>query len=81
LIFGLISLPATYRTYEHFPGLYGKTWSDQVSGHLIVVNKVAVLRSDATLARLPEFKVYANYQPSAKHNPVPVLSALILYAE
>lgn len=63
-----------YRTNEHFPGLYGKTWTDQVNGHRIVVNKVAVLKNDATLSRLPEFKVYANYNPSVKRNPAPTVS-------
>lgn len=63
-----------YQTNEHFPGLYGKTWSDQVNGHLIVVNKVAVLKNGATLTRLPEFKVYANYKPSVQRNPAPTVS-------
>jgi outer membrane protein OmpA-like peptidoglycan-associated protein len=60
----------TYRTSEHLPGLYGKTWTDQVNGHQIVVNKVAVLADDGSLANLPEFKVYANYDPRKNPNPV-----------
>lgn len=61
----------TYRTSEHLPGLYGKTWTDQVNGHQIVLNKVAVLAGDGALASLPEFKVYANYQPGKNANPQP----------
>lgn len=63
-----------YRTSEHVPGLYGKTWTDQVNGHQIVMNKVAVLASDGSLANLPEFKIYANYDPAKNRNPTPDLS-------
>lgn len=63
-----------YRTSEHVPGLYGKTWTDQVNGHQIVMNKVAVLASDGSLANLPEFKIYTNYDPAKNPNPVPQLS-------
>ena len=58
-----------YRTSEHLPGLYGKTWTGQVNGHQIVVNKVAVLAGDGALANLPEFKVYADYDPRKNANP------------
>lgn len=64
----------TYRTSEHLPGLYGKTWTDRVNGHQIVLNKVAVLAGDGSLASPPEFKVYANYQPGKNANPAPDLS-------
>ncbi|AWL04393.1 OmpA family protein [Massilia oculi] len=62
---------ATYRANEHVPGLYGKTWTERVNGHQIVINKVAVLASEATLAQVPEFKVYANYDPAKNRNPTP----------
>lgn len=62
-----------FDTSEHLPGLYGKTWTDKVNGHQIVVNKIAVLRNDAAIAQLPEFKVYANYKPEISRNPAPDL--------
>lgn len=64
-----------YDTSEHLPGLYGKTWTDKVNGHQIIVNKVSVLRNDAAVARPPEFKVYANYNPSVNRNPSPDISS------
>lgn len=63
-----------YRTSEHIPGLYGKTWTDQVNGHQIVINKVAVLAGDGALASLPEFKVYRNYNPAKKNGATPEVS-------
>ena len=65
----------TYKTSEHLPGLYGKTWADMVNGHLIVLNRVAVLSSDGAAANLPEFKVYTSYNPSAGARAVPALAA------
>ena len=65
---------ATYRANEHVPGLYGKTWTERVNGHQVVINKVAVLASEATLAQVPEFKVYANYDPARNRNPAPDVS-------
>ncbi|OON59237.1 hypothetical protein B0920_22830 [Massilia sp. KIM] len=62
---------ATYRVAEHVPGLYGKSWTERVNGHQIVINKVAVLASEASLAQMPEMKVYANYDPSVNRNPSP----------
>jgi len=64
----------TYRVNEHVPGLYGKTWTERVNGHQIVINKVAVLASEATLAQTPELKVYANYDPARNRNPAPSVS-------
>jgi outer membrane protein OmpA-like peptidoglycan-associated protein len=64
----------TYRTSEHLPGLYGKTWADQVNGHLIVLNKVAVLASNGAAANLPEFKVYTDYNPARGASPTPALA-------
>ena len=64
----------TYRTSEYIPGLYGKTWTDQVNGHQIVMNKVAVLSSDGSLANPPEFKVYKNYNESKSRTVQPDIS-------
>lgn len=64
----------TYKVAEHVPGLYGKSWSERVNGHQIVINRVAVLASEATLAQMPELKVYANYDPAANRNPKPDVS-------
>jgi outer membrane protein OmpA-like peptidoglycan-associated protein len=66
----------SYRVGEHLPGLYGKTWADQVNGHLIVLNKVAVLAGDGAAANLPEFKVYTNYNPARSANATPALSLM-----
>ncbi|WP_343741412.1 OmpA family protein [Herbaspirillum huttiense] len=55
-----------YRTSEHIPGLYGKTWTEQVNGHQVVINRIAVLAGDGTLANLPEFKVYKNYDATRR---------------
>ncbi|MHA4869671.1 OmpA family protein [Duganella sp. PWIR1] len=64
----------TYRTSEHLPGLYGKTWADQVNGHLVVLNKVAVLAGEGAAANLPEFKVYTSYDPARGATAMPALS-------
>jgi len=61
----------TYRTSEHIPGLYGKTWTDQVNGHQVVINRIAVLASDGALANPPEFKVYKNYDASGSSKAKP----------
>lgn len=62
---------ATYKVAEHVPGLYGKSWTERVNGHQIVINKVAVLASEASLAQIPELKVYAHYDPATNRNPKP----------
>ncbi len=64
----------TYKVIEHVPGLYGKTWTDQVNGHKVVINKVAVLANEASLAQIPELKVYANYNAAVNRNPTPDIS-------
>lgn len=64
----------TYRISEYVPGLYGKTWTDQVNGHQIVMNKIAVLANDGSLANPPEFKVYTNYNQQKNRNPLPDLT-------
>nr|WP_198983158.1 OmpA family protein [Herbaspirillum sp. ASV7] len=61
----------TYRTSEHIPGLYGKTWTDQVNGHQVVINRIAVLAGDGALATPPEFKVYKNYDAARRGNAKP----------
>lgn len=60
-----------YATSEYLPGLYGRSWQDTVSGNLVVLNGVAVLRDGAVPANAPELKVYANYNPSQNRNPKP----------
>jgi len=64
----------SYRTSEYLPGLYGKTWTEKVNGHQVVVNRIAVRASDGAAGNRPEFKVYANYDPSRNANPAPALS-------
>jgi outer membrane protein OmpA-like peptidoglycan-associated protein len=60
-----------YDTNEHLPGLYGKTWTDKVNGHQVVINRVSVLRNEVAVAQLPEFKVYTNYNPEKNRNANP----------
>jgi hypothetical protein len=60
----------TYKTSEHLPQLYGKTWATDVNGNLLVLNHVAVLRDGGVPANLPELKVYAQYKPGSTTKPV-----------
>ncbi len=60
---------ATYKTSEHMPQLFGKTWAGDVNGNLVVINHLAVLRDGGTPANLPELKVYAQYKPGASKKP------------
>lgn len=60
-----------YVTSEYLPGLYGRSWQDTVGGNLVVLNGVAVLRDGATPAKVPELKVYTNYNPSKNRNQKP----------
>jgi outer membrane protein OmpA-like peptidoglycan-associated protein len=62
---------AVYSTIEHVPSLYGKTWVDKVNGNSVVINKVAVLVNEASLAQFPELKVYTNFNPKVDRNPKP----------
>ncbi|GHD72794.1 OmpA family protein [Vogesella fluminis] len=55
----------TYATSDYMPGLYNTSWVEKVNGHLVALNKLAVLRQDAQIARLPELLVYPNYQNNA----------------
>lgn len=59
----------TYKTSEHLPLLYGKTWASEVNGNLVVINRVAVLRDGGAPANLPELKVYAQYKPGSAQKP------------
>jgi outer membrane protein OmpA-like peptidoglycan-associated protein len=59
----------TYKTNEHIPQLYGKTWAGDVNGNLVVINRLAVLRDGGTPANLPELKVYAQYKPETAKKP------------
>ncbi|WP_271007388.1 OmpA family protein [Paucibacter sp. B51] len=60
---------SSYRTQEHLPQLYGKTWAADVNGHLLVLNRLAVLRDGAAPANLPELKVYGQYKPGSNKKP------------
>ncbi len=61
---------SSYKTNEHMPQLYGKTWADNVNGNLVVINRLAILRDGGTPANLPELKVYAQHNPSNVKKPV-----------
>lgn len=61
----LLASGKTYATSEYMPGLYNTSWVDKVNGHLIALNKVAVLRQGAQVARPPELLIYPNYQNDA----------------
>lgn len=60
---------STYKTNEHLPQLYGKTWAGDVNGNLVVINRLRVLRDGGTPANLPELKVYAHYKPDTGQKP------------
>ncbi|WP_370682362.1 OmpA family protein [Comamonas sp. GB3 AK4-5] len=49
-------------TAEYMPGLYNTSWVGMAGGHLIALNRVAVLRDGGAPANPPEFLVYDNYQ-------------------
>lgn len=59
----------TYKTNEHMPQLFGKTWAADVNGNLVVINHLAVLRDGGTPANLPELKIYAQYKPTTPKKP------------
>lgn len=60
---------SSYKTSEHMPQLFGKTWADNVNGNLVVINRLAILRDGGTPANLPELKVYSQYNPAASKKP------------
>ena len=61
---------ASYKTSEHMPQLFGKTWADNVNGNLVVINHLAILRDGGKPANLPELKVYSQYNPAISKKPV-----------
>ncbi len=61
---------AGYKTSEHMPQLFGKTWADNVNGNLVVINRLAILRDGGKPANLPELKVYSQYSPTVAKKPV-----------
>ena len=61
---------ASYKTSEHMPQLFGKTWADNVNGNLVVINHLAILRDGGKPANLPELKVYSQYNPAVSKKPV-----------
>lgn len=60
---------SSYKTNEHMPQLFGKTWADNVNGNLVVINRLAILRDGGTPANLPEVKVYAQHNPANVKKP------------
>lgn len=60
----------SYKTTEHIPQLYGKTWASDINGNLMVINHLAVLRDSGGPANLPELKVYAKYKPGSNAKPI-----------
>ena len=61
---------SSYKTNEHMPQLFGKTWADNVNGNLVVINRLTILRDGGTPANLPELKVYAQHNPSNVKKPM-----------
>lgn len=61
---------SNYKTSEHMPQLFGKTWADNVNGNLVVINRLAILRDGGTPANLPELKVYTQYNPAVSKKPM-----------
>ncbi len=64
----------SYPIKDYLPGLFGKTWTEQVNGHQVVLNNLTVLASNGAAANLPEFKVYTNYNPAKNANPAAALA-------
>lgn len=52
-----------YDTTDYLKGLYDTSWHDTLNGNLLMLNHVAVLSDSAAPAKLPEFKIYADYDP------------------
>lgn len=71
-----------FRTSEHLPQLYGRTWAASMNGNLLVLNHLAVLRDGAVPANLPELKVYADYKsgsnPKAQINEQPAVNSYLV---
>lgn len=57
------------RTKDYLPGVYNSSWVASVNGHLVALNRVAVLRDGVVPANKPELEIYRNYQGNAKAKP------------
>jgi len=58
-----------YRVSRHISGLYGKTWSDKVNRHLVLLNRVSILKEEVRADSKPQFKVYPNYRGQKHAKP------------
>ncbi|WP_179290559.1 OmpA family protein [Vandammella animalimorsus] len=54
------------KTSEYMPGLYQTSWVGMVNGHLLAMNKMAVLRESALPANAPELLIYTDYKGDKK---------------
>lgn len=52
-------------TRDYLPGLYGGSWVEMVNGHLLALNKVAVLKDAGAPVSNPELMLYPNYSPGS----------------
>lgn len=57
------------RTKDYLPGVYNSSWVATVNGHLVALNRVAVLRDGVVPANKPELQIYRNYEGNAKAKP------------
>ncbi len=65
-------------TNEYWPGLYSSSWTDTVNGHLVALNKVAVLRDAGSPARAPEVLIYRDFATGGT-KPMPLPSEVNTY--
>lgn len=66
----------TYATNKHFPGLYGRSWYENVNGNLVMLNNVKVLRDGTVPANTPTLKVYTNYS-NEKQKPDVIMTPIV----
>ncbi|QLG89373.1 OmpA family protein [Chitinibacter bivalviorum] len=64
-----------YATSDYLKGLYDTSWHDTLNGNLLMLNHVAVLNDSAAPAKLPEFKIYADYDPQKSKTAKPDITA------
>lgn len=57
------------RTKDYLPGVYNSSWVALVNGHLVALNRVAVLKDGAVPANRPDLEIYRNYQGNVKSKP------------
>ena len=57
------------RTADYLPGLYNTSWVANVNGHMVALNKVAVLRDGGALAHKPELLLYEDYKGNRNAKP------------